>query len=266
MEHIEPAGIHSGDANIVLPPVRLSEKDRKTIEEYSEKISKSLGIVGMVNIQYVAKDNTVYVLEANPRASRTIPYVSKTIGIPLAKIAVRIMMGEMISPKLKSQIKHDHYSVKSVVFPFLKLGGTDINLGPEMRSTGETMGLGKTFEMAYYKALLAAGIRVKEEGAAFISLKDEDKKHVPKLTELLKKLGYRVYGTMGTVGSVEGAVAIPKIGLGKPDILELIESKEIAIVINSPTRGGRSNTDGFRMRRACIQGGIPCITNVNPTV
>jgi carbamoyl-phosphate synthase large subunit len=132
-----------------------------------------------------------------------------------------------------------------------------------MRSTGETMGLGKTFEMAYYKALLAAGIRVKEEGAAFISLKDEDKKHVPKLTELLKKLGYRVYGTMGTVGSVEGAVAIPKIGLGKPDILELIESKEIAIVINSPTRGGRSNTDGFRMRRACIQGGIPCITNVN---
>ncbi len=287
MEHIEPAGVHSGDANIVLPSVRLTPTDKLTLIEYSEQISKSLAIVGMVNIQYVVKDDVVYVLEANPRGSRTVPFVSKAIGIPMAKLAVRAMMGEKL-PKLPDQIdvsgtkKPTHYSVKSVVFPFLKLGGSDIALGPEMRSTGETMGIGKTFEIAYYKALLAAGIKVsssvfpasshgvgsrkseiQSSDAAFLSLRDEDKKETLKLTALLKELGFSIYGTMGTVESIEGAVAIAKIGHGDPDVLELINSKVVTFVINSPTKGGRANTDGFAMRRACIQAGIPCITNVN---
>jgi carbamoyl-phosphate synthase large subunit len=262
MEHIEPAGIHSGDANISLPSFCLTEADKRTITDYTEKISKALGIVGLVNIQFVVKAGIVYVLEANPRASRTVPFVSKATGIPLTKIAVRAMLGEKL-PQLRP--RQGHFAVKSVVFPFLKLMGADIKLGPEMRSTGETMGIGKSFEMAYYKALLAAGIRIGDDGkqSAFISLRDEDKPRAQEMAKLLRKLGFSIYGTLGTVGSIESAIAIPKIGHGHPDVLELINSGTITLVINTPTRGGRSSTDGFRMRRASIQSGIPCITNVN---
>lgn len=262
MEHVEPAGIHSGDANIVLPSIRLNDKEKKTIVEFTEKISKSLGIVGFVNIQYVVKEGTVYILEANPRASRTVPFVSKAIGVQMTKLALKAMLGERIP---KTSPKLGHFAVKSVVFPFLKLLGTDIKLGPEMRSTGETMGIGASFEMAYYKALLAAGVRFEEgrEKNAFISLKDEDKAQVPKVAALLKKLGFSVYGTLGTVGSVEGAITIPKIGQGHPDAVELIDSGTITLVINTPTKGGASNTDGFKMRRASVLMGIPCITNIS---
>jgi carbamoyl-phosphate synthase large subunit len=262
MEHIEPAGVHSGDANIVLPSIRLTEKEKKTIVEYTNKIAKGLKIVGFVNMQYVVKEGVVYVLEANPRASRTVPFVSKAIEVPLTKLAVKAMLGGKLT---RPKARMNHFAVKSVVFPFLKLMGTDIKLGPEMRSTGETMGIGKSFEMAYYKALLAAGIRL-EEGkahAAFISLRDEDKFHVSALAELLKKLDFRIYGTLGTVGSIPGAIPIPKIGEGHPDVVELIESGTITLVINTPRKGGASHTDGFRMRRAGIQSNIPCITNLN---
>jgi carbamoyl-phosphate synthase large subunit len=221
-----------------------------------------MGIIGLVNIQYVVKNGTVYILEANPRASRTVPFVSKAIGIPLTKVAVRTMLGEKL-PDMKPRM--GHYAVKSVVFPFLKLLGSDLRLGPEMRSTGETMGIGKSFEMAYYKALLAAGIRLEDgkKHSAFLSVRDEDKKDIPAMAALLRKLGFSVYGTMGTVGSVEGAITIPKIGRGNPDVVELIESGTITLVINTPTKGGRSHTDGFKMRRASIQSGIPCITTMN---
>lgn len=261
MEHIEPAGVHSGDANIVLPPIRLTSKDISGLIDQSKKISKALEIIGFVNLQFVIKEGKIYVLEANPRASRTVPFVSKAIGIPMTKLAIRSMLGEKLeiteTPKMK------HFAVKSVVFPFLKLIGTDIALGPEMRSTGETMGIGKTFEMAYFKALLAAGIKLKPTGSVFLSLREEDKVHVEKLSKLLKSLGYTIYGTIGTVGSIEGAIAVSKIGLGKPDPIELIQSKSVDLVINTPRRGGKSTTDGFRIRRASIQNGIPCITNLN---
>ncbi len=266
MEHVEHAGVHSGDANIVLPSIRLTAEEKRTITDYTEKLSKALGIVGLVNIQYVVKEGTVYILEANPRASRTVPFVSKAIDVPLTKIAMRVMLGEKLSAmEKKLKPKLDHYAVKSVVFPFLKLMGTDIKLGPEMRSTGETMGIGKSFEMAYYKALLAAGIRL-QEGAgasAFISLRDEDKQHAAKLAELLKKLGFTIYGTLGTVGSIEGAIPISKIGQGHPDAVELIESGVVSLVINTPTKGGASHTDGYKIRRSSILSGIPCITNMN---
>ncbi|MBI5222849.1 carbamoyl-phosphate synthase large subunit [Candidatus Micrarchaeota archaeon] len=260
MEHIEPAGIHSGDANIVLPAIRLTDKDKETLIEYTKRISKELGVVGFVNMQYVIKEGKTYVLEANPRASRTVPFVSKAIDVPMTKIAIKAMLGGTIKDEVRDL--KTHYCVKSVVFPFLKLSGTDTALGPEMRSTGETMGIDRDFETAYYKALLAAGIRPSPTGAAFLSLRDEDKKEAPKIAKLLRELGYRIYGTFGTVGSIEETVAIPKIGTGKPDILELVQSGQISLVINTPTKGGRSNTDGFKMRRQCIQIGIPCITNV----
>jgi len=260
MEHIEPAGIHSGDANITLPPVRLGAREIETIAYHTRRICDALHIVGLVNIQYAVKGGTVYILEANPRASRTVPFVSKAMGVPLVKLAVRAMLGEKLPAAVPKQ---SHFAVKSVVFPFLKLLGTDIRLGPEMRSTGETMGIGKTFQMAYYKALLAAGIRVPDKGAAFISLCDEDKKHAPVIASMLQKLGFKIYGTMGTVGPLENAIAIPKIGVGNPDAVELIDSGVVSIVINTPTRGGRAHTDGFKIRRASIQRGIPCITNIN---
>jgi carbamoyl-phosphate synthase large subunit len=241
--------------------MRLTEGQKATITEYTEKISRALGVMGFVNIQFVVKDK-VYILEANPRASRTVPFVSKAIDVQLTKLAVASMLGKKL-PKVRTGL--DHYAVKSVVFPFLKLLGTDIKLGPEMRSTGETMGIGRSFEMAYYKALLAAGIRLEDgkEHCAFISLRDEDKPEVPKLAELLLRLGFKIYGTMGTVGSVPGAVPIPKIGQGHPDAVELIESGTVTLVINTPTRGGAAHTDGFRIRRASILNGIPCITNIS---
>jgi carbamoyl-phosphate synthase large subunit len=261
MEHIEPAGVHSGDANIVLPSLRLTEKDRNTIEAYTRSLADGLGIIGLMNIQFVVKGGKVFILETNPRASRTVPFVSKAIGVPMAKLAVRAMLGEKLSvepPEIKS------YAVKSVVFPFLKLMGTDIKLGPEMRSTGETMGIGRSFEMAYYKALLASGIKIDfERPAVFISLRDEDKAQVPELTSLLKRLGFTIYGTIGTVGAVEGAITIPKIGRGHPDALDLIEAGTVNLIINTPTKGGHAHTDGFRMRGASIQRGIPCITNIS---
>jgi len=266
MEHIEPAGVHSGDANIVLPPVRMSEKEKKAIEEYSKKIALALNTIGLINIQYAIRDGIVYILEANPRASRTVPFVSKAIGVPLVKIATRVMLGEKlkdIAPKLRPS--HSCFAVKSVVFPFLKLAGTDTSLGPEMRSTGETMGIGKTFELAYYKALMAADISVKKEygRAAFLSLRDEDKKMVPELVRLLEDLGFEIFGTTGTVEGIKGASVIPKIGKGFPDVLDTIRGKKIGIVINTPRKGGSSNTDGFKIRRASVEMGIPCLTNMN---
>jgi carbamoyl-phosphate synthase large subunit len=261
MEHIEPAGVHSGDANIVLPPVRLSGDEKRTIEGYTKKIAIALNTVGLINIQYAVKDGVVYILEANPRASRTVPFVAKSIGIPLVKVATRLMIGEKLAGMdLESRLSH--FSVKSVVFPFLKLAGTDTRLGPEMRSTGETMGLGKSFELAYYKALLAAGIKV-EPGGALLSLRDSDKEQVPELAGLLKELGFGIYGTAGTVSGILDATAIPKIGKGNSDLLETIRSGKISLIINTPRKGGSSHTDGFKIRRAAIEQGIPCITNIN---
>ncbi len=259
MEHVEPAGIHSGDANIALPSLRLGREQKEKIVEYSERFANALNAVGFMNIQYVVKDGTVYVLEVNPRASRTVPFVSKAINVPLAKLATRAMLGEKIGGLRRSD--HSGFAVKSVVFPFLKLGGTDTKLGPEMRSTGETMGIGRDFETAYYKALLAAGINVKKR-AVFLSLRDEDKKLVPELAGLLDKLGFEVYGTGGTVSGIKNAKIVHKIMNGQPDVLEIINSDRIGLVVNTPRKGGSSNTDGFKIRRLATEKGIPCITDI----
>ncbi len=264
MQHIEYAGVHSGDANIVLPSLQLDEKAKKDLIDYTNKISKALGTIGLINIQYAVRNGIVYVLEANPRASRTVPYSSKAMGIPLAKIATKVLLGSKLK-EFNLRSKQNNYAVKSVVFPFLKLVGSDTRLGPEMRSTGETMGIGSSFEMAYYKALLATGLKVTMPGIVLLSLRDEDKPYVNGLSALLKKLDFKIYGTHGTIKDIEGAHSVPKIDKGKPDILDLIVGKQVSLVINTPTKGGRANTDGFRIRRACLEKGIPCITNVNTT-
>lgn len=268
MEHIEFAGVHSGDANIVLPSIHLNEKIKKTLVEYTEKISSSLSNIGLINIQYVVKKDIVYVLEANPRASRTVPFISKAIGVPLAKITTKVLLGKKLR-ELDIKSRQNNFAVKSVVFPFLKLVGSDIRLGPEMRSTGETMGVSSTFEMAYYKALLAAGVNVENKNgnrlSALLSLRDEDKVYLAALAPLLKSLDFDVFGTPGTAQLIENAKSVPKIGKGSegnPDVLEMITKGEISMVINTPRKGGKPNTDGFRIRRACIEKGIPCITNI----
>jgi carbamoyl-phosphate synthase large subunit len=171
------------------------------------------------------------------------------------------MMGEKLQ-RMTIEPCLSHYAVKSVVFPFLKLAGTDTRLGPEMRSTGETMGLGKSFELAYYKALLAAGISVKP-GGALLSLRDPDKERVPELAEMLEELSFEIYGTKGTISRITNATITPKIGKGNPDLLETIRSGKISLIINTPRKGGVSHTDGFKIRRAAIEQGIPCITNIN---
>ncbi|MFH1222474.1 MAG: carbamoyl-phosphate synthase large subunit [Candidatus Micrarchaeota archaeon] len=259
MEHIEPAGVHSGDANIVLPPVQLTKAQQEKIAEHSRSFVKALKIKGIVNIQYAVKDGIVYILEVNPRASRTVPFLSKATGVQLAKLATHIMLGEKLEPQKKK--KTSSFAVKSVVFPFLKLGG-DIRLGPEMRSTGETMGIGSNFETAYYKALIAAGLKVKTK-AAFLSLRDEDKKLMPKIAELLDKLGFEIYGTAGTIEGIKNAKIVHKIMKGHPDVLEIIQSGKIGLLINTPRRGGSSSTDGFKIRRLATEKGVPCITNIN---
>lgn len=262
MEHVEFAGVHSGDANIVIPPIHLTPKEMNTLVDYTKKIAKALKVKGLLNMQYVVKNSVVYVLEANPRASRTVPFVSKAVGLPLAKLATRIMLGEKIKDLKLKQPKLSNFAVKSVVFPFLKLKGADIQLGPEMKSTGESMGLGNSFEMAYYKALWAAGLKVKPEGYALLSLNDESKPHAQTLAALLRTVGFSICATPGTAKHIPEAKIIQKIDKGQPDVLEFIDTGNVSLVINTPRRGGASHTDGFKIRRLCIEKAIPCLTNV----
>lgn len=257
MEHIEMAGVHSGDANIVVPAIRLTAEQKEKLVHYSRVLVKALKITGMVNIQYAVKNGAVYILEVNPRASRTVPFLSKAAGIQLAKLGTKAMLGEKIP---QQNVESKAFAVKSVVFPFLKMG-SDIKLGPEMRSTGETMGLGTSVEMAYYKALNAAGIRPKQK-SAFLSLRDDDKIYVPKIVKILEKLGYCIYGTRGTVENIKNAIIVHKIMAGHPDVIDVLRSGSIGIVINTPRKGGSSATDGFKIRRLATEMGIPCITNV----
>ncbi len=268
MEHIERAGVHSGDASCVTPCVRLKESVQKQLLEYSERIALALNIIGAINIQYVVKDDNILVLEANPRASRTMPYLSKAIGMPLLKIATEVTMGKTLDelgipispPKL------DYFAVKSVVFPFLKLRGVDFVLWPEMKSTGESMGIDLTFPRAYYKALLGAGLRLKLSGNVAISLKDGDKERGGELAELFGKAGYNLRATDGTARHMKNVLRMKKISEGTPNILTLLESGWLDLVINTPSKGKRSNTDGFRIRRAAIERNVPCITNFEAAI
>jgi len=265
MEHVEPAGVHSGDANIMLPSCHLDAKSTAAIIEYTKRIALALRTVGMINVQYAVRSGIVYALEANPRASRTVPFISKATGLALAKAATKILVGKRLS-ELGLHSRQNNCAVKSVVFPFLKLMGEDIRLGPEMRSTGESMGLGSSFEMAYHKALAGAGLSIalhKPAKCALLSLKDEDKIHAPALAALLRELGFAICGTAGTVKGIADATVVHKIGHGKPDVLDVINSGAVDIVVNTPTRGGKVNTDGFRIRRAAVERGIPCIVNIN---
>jgi len=264
MEHIERAGVHSGDASCVTPPIGISKELQKVVVDYSRRIAKALATIGSINVQYAIKGDVVYVLEANPRASRTMPYLSKATGVPLAKIAMKVMLGkELGAMGLHGIPKLPYYAVKSVVFPFLKLQGVDIVLGPEMKSTGESMGIDKDFGIAYYKALLGANVMLPEKGEVAIMLNKEDKGKARELAEKFLELGYKVGATEGTAAEMGGkAEVLKKASEGKPNIITMMEEGKLGMIINTPQVGKRSFTDGFKIRRAALENSLPLITNI----
>ena len=263
MEHVERAGVHSGDANNVVPCVRLKKEVQDQILELSEKIALSLGTIGSINIQYVVQNDVIFVLEANPRASRTMPFLSKATGVPLVKLATQVIMGRKLADlKAINMPKMNHYAVKGVAFPFLKLPGADTVLGPEMKSTGESMSTDYEFPMAFMKALLGANIRIPEKGGVAVSLKDGDKERAAPLADALCDMGFEVYATPTTASHLGQKVHIlKKINDGEPNILSEIRKGKVHLVFNTPKKGKTASTDGFRIRRACLENGIPCITS-----
>src|ERR1700752_3953076 len=275
MEHIEEAGVHSGDSSCVLPPVSLTPAMLESIREYTKRLALALKVVGLMNVQYAIQRDTVYVLEVNPRASRTVPYVSKATGVPLAKVAARLMVGRRLSDmNLPSVITdgvaeiavRDYYSVKSPVFPFNKFRGVDTILGPEMRSTGEVMGVSKSFGQAFAKAQLAAGQRLPRKGSIFLSVSDHDKRHCGPLGKELHSLGFRLIATRGTAAALEaaGVSAEPvyEVNEGRPNIVDLVKTGKVDMIINTPL-GRESFYDEKSIRRAAIRYNIPCITTLS---
>jgi len=266
MEHIERAGVHSGDASCVVPPVRLKKEVQEKILEHSRAISKSLGIIGAINIQYVVRDDIIYVLEANPRASRTMPFLSKATGIAIVQLATRVQLGEKlrdIAPK--EPLELPYYAVKSVVFPFLKLRGADFVLGPEMKSTGESMGIDKEFSLAYYKALRGANLRLPKAGTTVaLSLKDGDKERALPLAKKLISMGYTIAATPGTAREMKelgGRVhLLKKLADGEPNLVSELRAGRVQMVFNTPSKGGKASSDGFAIRRASLEANVPCIT------
>ena len=270
MEHIEEAGIHSGDSACVLPPQTLSKKVINTIRDYSERLALELKVSGLLNIQYAIKDEIVYILEANPRASRTVPFVSKATGVPLAKIAAKVMTGMKLKDLVNDYYPMDrikHVSVKEVVFPFTKLPQVDPVLSPEMKSTGEVMGIDADFSMAYYKAQIAAGNELPLQGTIFISVKKKDK---PKIVDIAKKfseMGFEIISTSGTADYLsEHGIPnrkILKIAEGSPNILNLMQDRKVDLIINTPAMGKVPKKDGYRIRVSAVELDMPYITTIS---
>jgi carbamoyl-phosphate synthase large subunit len=268
MQHVEEAGIHSGDSACVLPPHTLGSEIIEQIREQTVGIARALGVVGLLNVQFaIHGEQGLHVIEANPRASRTVPFVSKAIGLPLAKLACRIVLGERIADlELPEDTTNGHVCVKEAVLPFNRFMGADALLGPEMRSTGEVMGIARDFPTAFAKAQAAAGAKLPDSGTAFITVADSDKAAATGLAALLDELGFRIIATRGTAQAIRRqgipAEAINKIGEGSPHVVDWIERGDVDIVINTPVGTG-ARSDGYEIRTAAIAHGIPCITTIS---
>jgi len=271
-EHVEEAGIHSGDATLVLPPPTLSEDVLQQIRSLTRRICKALRIVGLMNLQLAVKDGVVHVLEANPRASRTVPYVSKAIGVPLAKVATKVMLGHRLRDLgLVREPRTRHVAVKASVFPFQRLPGVDAILGPEMKSTGEVMGIDRTLARAFYKAMVAAGNALPTEGAIYVTVRDEDKSALVPIARRFAELGLRIYATRGTAQflrerGVEATTAYRISENQSPDALGLMRRGEIQLVINTPTNSSGARRDGYMMRRLAVDLNIPFVTTMQAAV
>ncbi|MBK3331798.1 carbamoyl-phosphate synthase large subunit [Persephonella atlantica] len=279
MEHIEEAGIHSGDSATCIPPYTLSDEIMYEVKRQTRELAKALNVRGLMNVQYAVKDNQIYIIEVNPRASRTVPFVSKAVGYPLAKIASKVIVGRKlrdIVPEVFS-IKEAHpatdfrdrsfsrYSIKEVVFPWNRFPEVDPLLGPEMKSTGEVMGIDEDFGMAFYKSQAAAGSVLPEKGNVFISVADKDKPSVLPVAKKLVELGFTIYATSGTYRFFESSgipsVRVSKLSEERPNVVDRIRNGEIHMVINTPS-GKRERSDAYFIRRAAVEHKIPYFTTV----
>ncbi|MEW6323621.1 MAG: carbamoyl-phosphate synthase large subunit [Acidobacteriota bacterium] len=266
MEHIEEAGIHSGDSSCVVPPARVSEKHLATIRDYTRRIALALKVVGLMNVQYAIKDETVFVLEVNPRASRTVPYLAKATGVPLAQAAARVMAGRTLADLgIVGDLEPAGVFVKSPVFPFVRFPGVDTILGPEMKSTGEVMGGASTFGYAFVKAMMGVGQRLPERGTACLSVNNDDKPQVLPIARELAELGFSIVATRGTAAYLRAhgvdAGVVYKVNEGRPSLADEIVNRKIALVINTPL-GRESFFDDKAVRRAAMMTGVPCITTL----
>ncbi len=268
LEHIEEAGVHSGDATMVLPPQTLDAKVIDDVRTITRKVAIALKTVGLMNLQLAFKDGNVYMLEANPRASRTVPIVSKATGVPLAKVATKVMLGKKLKDLgLKGEAKIKHKAVKASVFPFLKLPGVDSILGPEMKSTGEVMGIDSSYPAAVYKAFVAAGLKLPREGNVYVSVSDADKEEASRLAKRLAKIGFGIYATKGTAEVLKArgidATVIYRISdHGSPDALSLMRGGKVQLVINTPSDASGTRRDGYMMRRLAVELEIPFFTTM----
>ncbi|HIQ30558.1 MAG TPA: carbamoyl-phosphate synthase large subunit [Aquifex aeolicus] len=282
MEHIEEAGVHSGDSAVSIPPYTLPAETVEEVKEISRKIAKALNVKGLINLQLAVHKGKVYVLEVNPRASRTVPFVSKSIGYPLAKIATRVALGRKLRDILPEVFKligegrnhvasdfvpaeRELFTVKEVVFPWNRFPEVDPLLGPEMKSTGEVMGIDRDFGLAFYKAQLAAGNSLPESGTVFLSVADRDKEKIPGIAEGFLELGFKVLATTGTFRFLKsrglGVEHVLKVSEGRPNVVDLIMNGEIHLIINTPS-GKREVSDASFIRRAAVQFGVPYTTTV----
>ncbi len=266
LEHIEEAGVHSGDSACALPPQTLSNNLIEEIKLYTNLISRSLNIIGFINIQYAIKDGKVFVIEVNPRASRTVPFISKSTGIPLAKIATKVILGKKLKDINLKNRKLPYVTVKESVFPFDRFPGEDIILGPEMKSTGEVMGIDRNFPLAFIKSQVAAGNKLPLKGSVFISVKDDDKESILLLCQVFEKLNFRIFATQGTADFLLKFLIdvkiIKKVNEGSPHIVDLIEKNQIQLIINT-TSGTKSIADSLSIRRTALSKKIPYFTTIS---
>ena len=266
MEHIEEAGIHSGDSSCVVPPYLVPERHLRIIRDYTRRLARALKVVGLLNIQFAIKDDTVYLIEVNPRASRTVPYLSKATGVPLAKVAARVMVGKTLAEQgLVDDLEVSGVFVKAPVFPFVRFPGVDTILGPEMKSTGEVMGAADTFGKAFARAQLAAGQRIPDSGRAFISVNDDDKENVVPVARDLAALGFDLVASKGTAAYLRAngldVDVVYKINEGRPHVGDRLLNRELQLVINTPL-GRESYFDDLAMRQIAMMYGVPCVTTL----
>jgi carbamoyl-phosphate synthase large subunit len=270
MEHIEQAGVHSGDSGCSLPPFSLTPEIQKELEAQVIKLAKGLKVVGLMNTQFAIQGNVVYLLEVNPRASRTAPFVSKATGVPLAKIAAKVMVGESLAKQgIVNQRIPEYFSVKEAVFPFIKFPGSDPILGPEMKSTGEVMGVGRTFGEAYAKAQLASGVILPRQGVALISVRERDKSGAVALAKLLTEMGFDIVATHGTAESLAGAGIscrrANKVREGRPHIVDMIKNGEIDLIVNT-TEGKQAIVESLSIRAEAVRRGVTYYTTLGAAV
>lgn len=270
MQHIERAGIHSGDSISVYPAIGVTKEMQNKIVEYTRRLAKAMNVVGLLNVQYIVKGDEVYVIEANPRSSRTVPYISKVTGIPIVPLAVRAFFGKKLPDMgyhYGLQHERDLVAIKMPVFSFEKLYGQDVNLGPEMKSTGEVLGIARTYEEALIKAFYGAGVHMIKHGHVIITVKDGDKEEMLPIAKGLYDLGWKIYSTKGTSDFLNDngipTIRTKKIGAGSPDILDHIISGEIDLVINTPSKVDEHKRDGYIIRRNAVEAGIPCLTSLD---